>query len=245
MAEKDESRIAEDSAETPVIVFDHVSKNFDEGTDNHALVDVSFTIKKGEFVFIVGPSGSGKSTLIRLIEKEIKPTEGRIFVAGMELGKLKNRQVCKYRRSLGIVFQDFRLLPDRNVYENVAFAQEVVEAPKKKIPREVSTMLTLVGLSHKFKSFPNEMSGGEQQRVALARALVNNPMILLADEPTGNLDPQNSWEIMNLLEEVNKRGTTVVVVTHNHEIVDEMQKRVISVQDGMIIDDKKGGYGLV
>ena len=245
MAEKDESRIAEDSAETPVIVFDHVSKNFDQGTDNHALVDVSFTIKKGEFVFIVGPSGSGKSTLIRLIEKEIKPTEGRIFVAGMELGKLKNRQVCKYRRSLGIVFQDFRLLPDRNVYENVAFAQEVVEAPKKKIPREVSTMLTLVGLSHKFKSFPNEMSGGEQQRVALARALVNNPMILLADEPTGNLDPQNSWEIMNLLEEVNKRGTTVVVVTHNHEIVDEMQKRVISVQEGMIIDDKKGGYGLV
>jgi len=245
MADKDESRLVQEQAETPVIVFDDVSKSYVEGTDNHAVEDVSFTIKKGEFVFIVGPSGSGKSTLIRLIENEIKPSSGRIFVAGKELGKLKKRQVCKYRRSLGIVFQDFRLLPDRNVYENVAFAQEVIEAPKKKIPREVSTMLTLVGLAHKFKSFPNEMSGGEQQRVALARALVNNPMILLADEPTGNLDPQNSWEIMNLLEEVNKRGTTVVVVTHNHEIVDEMQKRVISVLDGKIIDDKKGGYGLV
>ncbi|MBR0132568.1 MAG: cell division ATP-binding protein FtsE [Lachnospiraceae bacterium] len=245
MANKDEGLTVNDQTETPVIVFDHVSKSYVEGSDNHALVDVSFTIKKGEFVFIVGPSGSGKSTLIRLIENEIKPTSGKIYVAGRDLGKLKKSQVCKYRRSLGIVFQDFRLLPDRNVYENVAFAQEVVEAPKKKIPREVSTMLTLVGLSHKFKSFPNEMSGGEQQRVALARALVNNPMILLADEPTGNLDPQNSWEIMNLLEEVNKRGTTVVVVTHNHEIVDEMQKRVISVQEGMIIDDKKGGYGLV
>ena len=245
MADKDESRLVQEQAETPVIVFDHVSKSYVEGTDNHAVEDVSFTIKKGEFVFIVGPSGSGKSTLIRLIENEIKPSSGRIFVAGKELGKLKKRQVCKYRRSLGIVFQDFRLLPDRNVYENVAFAQEVIEAPKKKIPREVSTMLTLVGLAHKFKSFPNEMSGGEQQRVALARALVNNPMILLADEPTGNLDPQNSWEIMNLLEEVNKRGTTVVVVTHNHEIVDEMQKRVISVLDGKIIDDKKGGDGLV
>ena len=245
MADKDESRLVQEQAETPVVVFDHVSKSYVEGTDNHAVEDVSFTIKKGEFVFIVGPSGSGKSTLIRLIENEIKPSSGRIFVAGKELGKLKKRQVCKYRRSLGIVFQDFRLLPDRNVYENVAFAQEVIEAPKKKIPREVSTMLTLVGLAHKFKSFPNEMSGGEQQRVALARALVNNPMILLADEPTGNLDPQNSWEIMNLLEEVNKRGTTVVVVTHNHEIVDEMQKRVISVLDGKIIDDKKGGYGLV
>ncbi|MGN0165705.1 MAG: cell division ATP-binding protein FtsE [Lachnospiraceae bacterium] len=228
--------------EAPVIVFDHVSKSYDGYSDNHALNDVSFNIKKGEFVFIVGPSGSGKSTLIRLMENEISPTSGKIYVAGKDLSKLKNRQVCKYRRSIGIVFQDFRLLPDRNVYENVAFAQEVVGTPKHKIPKEVSKMLTLVGLSHKFKSFPNEMSGGEQQRVALARALVNNPMILLADEPTGNLDPQNSWEIMNLLEEVNKRGTTVVVVTHNREIVDYMQKRVISVQDGVVIEDKKGGY---
>lgn len=230
--------------DTPVIEFDHVSKSYTEHSEHHALKDVSFSIRKGEFVFIVGPSGSGKSTLIRLIENEIKPTEGRILVGGKDLAELKNRQVCKYRRTLGIVFQDFRLLPDRNVYENVAFAQEVIEAPKKKIPREVSTMLTLVGLSNKFKSFPNEMSGGEQQRVALARALVNNPTILLADEPTGNLDPQNSWEIMGLLDEVNKRGTTVVVVTHNREIVDEMQKRVISVQDGVIVEDKKGGYSL-
>ena len=231
-----------DLANLPVITFDHVSKSYDAASDTHALIDVSFNIKKGEFVFIVGPSGSGKSTIIRLIENEISPTKGKIFVAGKDLARLKNHQVCKYRRTLGIVFQDFRLLPDRNVYENVAFAQEVVEAPKRKIPREVSTMLTLVGLSHKFKSFPNEMSGGEQQRVALARALVNKPTILLADEPTGNLDPQNSWEIMNLLDEINKKGTTVVVVTHNHEIVDEMQKRVISVQDGVIIEDKKGGY---
>lgn len=228
--------------EIPVIVFDHVSKTYDGYSDNHALEDVSFTINKGEFVFIVGPSGSGKSTIIRLMENEISPTSGKIYMVGKDLSKLKNHQVCKYRRSLGIVFQDFRLLPDRNVYENVAFAQEVVGVPKNQIPKEVSKMLTLVGLSHKFKSLPNEMSGGEQQRVALARALVNNPMILLADEPTGNLDPQNSWEIMSLLEEINKRGTTVVVVTHNREIVDVMQKRVISVQDGVLIEDKKGGY---
>ncbi len=244
MSRKDESRNQGSVQEPPVIVLDHVSKTYDGVSDNHALNDVSFNIKKGEFVFIVGPSGSGKSTLIRLIMNEISPTAGRIYVGGKDLSKLKNREVCKYRRSIGIVFQDFRLLTDRNVYENVAFAQEVIETPKSKIPKEVSKMLTLVGLSHKFKSFPNEMSGGEQQRVALARALVNNPVVLLADEPTGNLDPQNSWEIMNLLEEVNKRGTTVVVVTHNREIVDSMQKRVILVQDGEIIEDKKGGYDI-
>lgn len=230
--------------EAPVIVLDHVSKAYDASADNAALNDISFSIKKGEFVFIVGPSGSGKSTMIKLIMNEVSPTAGRIYVAGKDLAKLKNRQVCKYRRSIGIVFQDFRLLPDRNVYENVAFAQEVIGAVKRKIPKEVSKMLTLVGLSHKFKAKPAEMSGGEQQRVALARALVNNPMILLADEPTGNLDPQNSWEIMNLLEEVNKRGTTVVVVTHNREIVDSMQKRVIMVQDGYLVEDKKGGYDI-
>ena len=228
----------------PVIQFDHVNKIYDGTTEDHALVDASFSINKGEFVFIVGPSGSGKSTMMRLIQKEIQPSSGNIFVAGRDLSKLKNSQVSLYRRSLGIVFQDFRLLPDRNVYENVAFAQQVIETPKSRIPKEVSKMLTLVGLSNKFRSLPTEMSGGEQQRVALARALVNNPMILLADEPTGNLDPQNSWDIMNLLDEVNKRGTTVVVVTHNSEIVDRMQKRVISVLDGHIIEDKKGGYVL-
>ena len=229
-------------ADGPVIQFDHVNKIYDGTTEDHALVDASFSINKGEFVFIVGPSGSGKSTIIRLIQKEIQPSSGKIYVAGRDLSTLKNSQVSLYRRSLGIVFQDFRLLPDRNVYENVAFAQQVIETPKSRIPKEVSKMLTLVGLSNKFRSLPSEMSGGEQQRVALARALVNNPMILLADEPTGNLDPQNSWDIMSLLDEVNKRGTTVVVVTHNSEIVDRMQKRVISVLDGHIIEDKKGGY---
>lgn len=228
--------------DAPVIVLEHVSKEYDGTTESHALSDVSFSVRKGEFVFIVGPSGSGKSTMIRLMMKEISPTEGKIYVAGKDLAGLRKRQVCKYRRSIGIVFQDFRLLQDRNVYENVAFAQQVVGAPKRRIPKEVSKMLNLVGLNNKYKSKPNELSGGEQQRVALARALVNNPMILLADEPTGNLDPQNSWEIMNLLEEINRRGTTVVVVTHNHEIVDKMQKRVISVQNGILVEDKKGGY---
>lgn len=237
------SRAPVNPLDAPVIVLEHVSKEYDGTTESHALTDVSFSVKKGEFVFIVGPSGSGKSTMIRLMMKEISPTEGRIYVAGKDLAKLRKRQVCKYRRSIGIVFQDFRLLQDRNVYENVAFAQQVVGAPKRRIPKEVSKMLNLVGLSGKYKNRPTELSGGEQQRVALARALVNNPMILLADEPTGNLDPQNSWEIMNLLEEINRRGTTVVVVTHNREIVDRMQKRVISVQSGVIVEDKKGGYG--
>ncbi len=227
----------------PVIVLEHVSKEYDGARQTQALDDVSFCIRKGEFVFIVGPSGSGKSTMIRLLMKEISPSAGKIYIAGKELATLKKRQVCKYRRSIGIVFQDFRLLPERNVYENIAFAQQVVGAPKRKIPREVSKMLNLVGLSKKYKNMPQELSGGEQQRVALARALVNNPMILLADEPTGNLDPQNSWEIMSLLDEINRRGTTVVVVTHNREIVDQMQKRVISMQNGVIIEDKKGGYG--
>lgn len=229
------------SPETPVIVLDHVSKEYDGEMKNQALRDVSFSVRKGEFVFIVGPSGSGKSTMIRLMMKEISPSEGTIYVAGKDLSALKKRQVCKYRRNIGIVFQDYRLLQERNVYENVAFAQQVIGAPKRRIPREVSKVLTLVGLNNKYKSKPTELSGGEQQRVALARALVNNPMILLADEPTGNLDPQNTLEIMKLLEEINRRGTTVVVVTHNHEIVNRMQKRVISVQNGVIVEDKKGG----
>ncbi len=230
------------SMQTPVIVMEHVSKEYEGATDSQALNDVSFRVRKGEFVFIVGPSGSGKSTMIRLMMKEVSPTEGRIYVAGKDLAGLKKRQVCKYRRNIGIVFQDFRLLQERNVYENVAFAQQVIGASARRIPKEVSKVLNLVGLSNKFRSKPTELSGGEQQRVALARALVNNPMILLADEPTGNLDPQNSWEIMELLEEINKRGTTVVVVTHNQEIVNKMQKRVISVHNGVIVEDKRGGY---
>jgi len=233
--------------ETPVIVFDNVTKEYEDGPeddDRRALKDVSFSINKGEFVFIVGPSGSGKSTLIRLLMREIRPTKGSIYIAGTNLSRLRSRQVCKYRRSIGIVFQDFRLLEDRTVYENIAFAQKVIGAPSGKIARNVAKMLSLVGLRNKYRSYPNKLSGGEQQRVALARALINNPLILLADEPTGNLDPGNTEEIMTLLEEINMRGTTVVVVTHNHEIVDMMQKRVIMLREGVVVDDKKGGYEL-
>lgn len=231
-------------AEQPVIVFEHVHKEYEgQVEDSVALVDVSFSIKKGEFVFIVGPSGSGKSTMIRLMMREISPSGGKIYIAGKNLAKLRRRHVSKYRRNIGIVFQDFRLLPDRNVFDNVAFAQRVVGASKKNIAKEVSKVLHLVGLSQKYKNFPNELSGGEQQRVAIARALVNNPMIILADEPTGNLDPQNSYEIMSLLEEINRRGTTVVIVTHDQAVVDQMQKRVVALQEGTIVEDnKKGGY---
>ena len=242
-AEAPEAVEAGREAEPPVILFKNVHKEYEgQIEDSVALVDVSFEIQKGEFVFIVGPSGSGKSTMIRLMMREISPSGGNIYIAGKDLAKLRRRQVSKYRRNIGIVFQDFRLLPDRNVYDNVAFAQRVVGAPKRDIPKEVSKVLHLVGLSQKYKSFPNELSGGEQQRVAIARALVNNPMIILADEPTGNLDPQNSYEIMSLLEEINRRGTTVVIVTHDREVVDQMQKRVVTLQDGVIVEDKKGGY---
>ncbi|MBR5667268.1 MAG: cell division ATP-binding protein FtsE [Lachnospiraceae bacterium] len=242
-AEAPEAVETEREAEPPVILFKNVHKEYEgQIEDSVALVDVSFEIQKGEFVFIVGPSGSGKSTMIRLMMREISPSGGNIYIAGKDLAKLRRRQVSKYRRNIGIVFQDFRLLPDRNVYDNVAFAQRVVGAPKRDIPKEVSKVLHLVGLSQKYKSFPNELSGGEQQRVAIARALVNNPMIILADEPTGNLDPQNSYEIMSLLEEINRRGTTVVIVTHDREVVDQMQKRVVTLQDGVIVEDKKGGY---
>lgn len=234
------------AGEGPVIVFDHVTKEYTDGPDDAdaALKDVSFSIDRGEFVFIVGPSGSGKSTLIRLLMREISPTSGSVFIAGTDLSGLRNRQVCKYRRSIGIVFQDFRLLEDRTVFENIAFAQKVIGVPSRKITKNVSKMLSMVRLRNKYRSYPNKLSGGEKQRVAVARALINNPLILLADEPTGNLDPKNTIDIMELLEDINARGTTVVVVTHNHEIVDNMQKRVISLQDGVIVDDKKGGYDI-
>lgn len=226
--------------DVPVILFENVSKEYQSGVP--ALKNVNIEIRKGEFVFIVGNSGSGKSTLIKLMLRELKPTSGRVYVAGKLLDKLRRWQVAKFRRKLGVVFQDFRLLPDRTVFENVAFAQRVIEAPTREINRQTPRMLALVGLADKYKALPGELSGGEQQRVALARALVNNPVILLADEPTGNLDPKNSWEIMHLLEEINRRGTTVVVVTHNREIVDAMQKRVITVKNGIIVSDQKGGY---
>ena len=201
-----------------------VSKSYGPGLPavNHANLHVD----KGEFVFVVGSSGSGKSTLIKLLMKELDSTNGTITVSGERLEKMKHRRVAKYRRKLGVVFQDFRLLKDRNVYENVAFAQRVISAPNRAIKEKVPKMLSLVGLAAKYKSKPNQLSGGEQQRVAIARALINEPKILLADEPTGNLDSNNAWEIMKLLDEINKRGTTVLVVSHNMEIVEAMKKRV-------------------
>ena len=224
-----------------MITLENVSKSYAKGQP--ALNDVSLHIDKGEFVFIVGNSGSGKSTLIKLLLKEPEPTSGTIIVNDQNLGKMKRRKVPKYRRGVGVVFQDFRLLKDRNVYENVAFAQRVIERPNRVIKKRVPEILTLVGLAEKYKSFPRELSGGEQQRVALARALVNRPNILLADEPTGNLDPKNSLEIMKLLEEINERGTTVLVVTHNREIVNSFRKRVITMRKGVIVsDEEEGGY---
>lgn len=227
--------------DAPVILFDNVSKTYQTGT--HAVNDIRLEIRKGEFVFLVGSSGSGKSTMIKLMLRETKPTRGKVYVAGRDLSRLRRSQISKFRRSIGVVFQDFRLLPDRTVYENVAFAEQVIEIPARQIKQDVPKMLAMVGLADKADAFPKELSGGEQQRVALARALINHPVILLADEPTGNLDPKNSWEIMKLLEEVNKRGTTIVVVTHNREIVDNMQKRVVAINNGVIIsDEQKGGY---
>ncbi|MFR6332215.1 MAG: cell division ATP-binding protein FtsE [Eisenbergiella sp.] len=209
---------------------------------NRALKNINITIEDGEFVFIMGRSGSGKSTLMKLLLKEVEPSSGKIIVNDMELGKMPRRYVPKYRRRLGVVFQDFRLLKDKTVYENVAFAQRVIGVPTRTIKESVPEMLRLVGLSAKYKSFPNQLSGGEQQRVAIARALINSPEVLLADEPTGNLDAQNSMEIMRLLEELNNRGTTVVVVTHSQEIVNRMGKRVITLDRGVVAEDEiKGG----
>ena len=220
-----------------MIELKEVTKEYAKGIA--ALNGVSLKIEQGEFVFIVGDSGSGKSTLIRLLLKELEPTSGKIVVMGKDLGKLKHKAIPYYRRKMGVVFQDFRLLQDRNVYENIAFALRVAETPTRVLKKKVPAALSLVGLAQKYKSNPKELSGGEQQRVAIARAIVNEPSILLCDEPTGNLDPVNSWEIMKLLEEANQRGTTVVVVTHNHEIVEAMKKRVITMQKGNIVSDTK------
>lgn len=225
----------------PIIALDDVSKQYQTGVD--ALKHVTLQIKNGEFVFVVGKSGSGKSTFIKLLLKELDPTSGKLYIAGRLVNKLKRKQIPLYRRNIGVVFQDFRLLKDRTVFENIAFAQRIIGRSKREMIRNVTTMLTIVGLTDKADAYPNELSGGEQQRVAIARALVNQPTILLADEPTGNLDPQNAWEIMMLLQEVNKMGTTVVVVTHNNDIVDIMQKRVVTLNEGTVVrDDKKGGY---
>ena len=223
-----------------MIKLEHVSKSYTAGIP--ALNDVSLDIEEGEFVFIVGDSGSGKSTLIKLLLKELEPTEGTITINNKKLNKIKRRQIPKFRRNIGVVFQDFRLLKDRNIYDNVAFAQKVIGESNRSIKKNVPSMLSMVGLAAKYRSYPRQLSGGEQQRVAIARAIINEPKILVADEPTGNLDNHNAWEIMKLLEEINSRGTTVVVVTHNLEIVKAMNKRVITMKKGVVVEDSEGDY---
>lgn len=224
-----------------MVELKNVSKTYPNGTV--ALRNVNLEIEKGEFIFLVGPSGSGKSTLVKLLLKEEDATEGEVFVNGYDVTFMTRYEVPYLRRSLGVVFQDFRLLPNKTVYENVAFAMLITEALPKEIRRQVPMALALVGLSRKANMYPSQLSGGEQQRVVLARALVNNPALLIADEPTGNLDPETSWEIMKLLSEVNQRGTTVIVATHEKSIVDEMKKRVVAISKGLIVrDQEKGQY---
>lgn len=224
-----------------MIVLDNVYKTYSTGVS--ALNGINVRIDKGEFVFVVGSSGSGKTTFFRLLFKELEPTSGTIYMNNQNIGKLRRRRIPKMRRGIGVVFQDFRLLKEQTVYENIAFAMRVVGKSNAVIKETVPQLLNVVGLAEKANAYPKELSGGEQQRVALARALANNPPVLLADEPTGNLDPKNAWEIMKLLEEINMRGTTVIVVTHNKEIVEKMQKRVISLSNGVVVsDESKGGY---
>lgn len=219
-----------------------VSKTYANGAV--ALAGVSLDVPRGDFVFVVGPSGAGKSTLIKLVFREIVPSAGSIIVNGKNIVNILEQDVPYLRRSLGIVFQDFRLLPNKTVYENVAFALEVIEAPKREIQKKVPAVLDLVGLWNKAKVYPNQMSGGEQQRVAIARAIVNNPVLVIADEPTGNLDPDTSWEIMRIFEQINKSGTTIIMATHAKAIVNSMKKRVIAFERGCVVrDELKGAYG--
>jgi cell division transport system ATP-binding protein len=225
-----------------VIEMQDIWKTYSNGT--HALKGISVKIDRNEFVYLVGPSGAGKSTFMKLIYREEVPTKGQISVNGFNIGRLKQRKIPYVRRNIGVVFQDFRLLPKMNVYENVAFAMEVVEAPKKVIRKRVPEVLELVGLKNKANRDPSQLSGGEQQRVAIARAIVNNPSVIIADEPTGNLDPETSWGIMQLLDEINFRGTTIVMATHNKDIVNTMRKRVIAIEHGNIVrDEMRGEYG--
>jgi cell division transport system ATP-binding protein len=225
-----------------MITLENVTMAYGNGAP--ALEGINVHIDPGEFVFVTGASGSGKSTFIRLLTKEIEPTIGELTVNGRRLGSVTKKQIPRYRRGIGVVFQDFRLLKDRTVYENIAFAQRAIAVPTRTIRKRVPQMLSMVGLAAKYKSYPEQLSGGEQQRVAIARALVNEPKILLADEPTGNLDNNNAWEIMRLLEEINKKGTTVVVVSHNIEIIKAMGKRVITLKKGVIISDEQAGEQL-
>lgn len=218
-----------------MIEFNHVSKIYDTG--NKAVQDIDLKIEDGEFVFITGRSGAGKSTLLKLLTREIKASEGAVIVDGRDLGRLKNREIPRYRRSLGIIFQDFRLLSDRNVFENIAFAQRVIGASSGEIRKNVPEMMKLTGISSKYKNMPNQLSGGEQQRVAIARALINRPSVILADEPTGNLDEKNSEEILRLLLDINSMGTTVIVITHSRQLVDSTDKRIIVMDKGRVMSD--------
>lgn len=224
-----------------MIQFKDVSKEFADG--NKVLRNINLTINNGEFVFLVGSSGAGKSTIIKLLLKEMDPTSGTIVVGDKDITKYKRREIPFHRRNIGVVFQDFRLLQEKTVYENVAFAMEVIEAPPKEIRRQVPIILSMVGLSKKSNLYPQQLSGGEQQRVSMARAMVNSPSILIADEPTGNLDPDMSWDIMKTLSEINQRGTTILMATHASDIVNRMKKRVIEIENGIITrDEMKGGY---
>lgn len=225
-----------------MIEMKDVSKKYKNGTT--ALRGLSVNVDQGEFVYVVGPSGAGKSTFIKLMYREERASKGFVSVAGHELTKMKNKDIPLLRRKLGVVFQDYKLLPKKNVYENVAYAMQVIGKKPREIKKRVNEVLDLVGLKHKVRMFPSELSGGEQQRVAIARAIVNTPKVLIADEPTGNLDPENSWEIMNLLERINLQGTTVVMATHNSQIVNTLRHRVLAVENGRIVrDDDEGDYG--
>ena len=225
-----------------MLIMSDVSKVYPGGST--ALQNVNVHIEPGEFVFVVGPSGAGKSTFIKMLFREVLPTTGSIFVNGVDILSLTPKEIPFMRRQLGIIFQDYRLLPDRTVYENVAFAMQVIEAPHRKIKRQVMNVLDLVGLRHRANAYPNELSGGEQQRIAIARAIVNDPVFVIADEPTGNLDPETSWDIMEIFKEINATGTTIVMATHDKEVVDAMGKRVIAIEKGRIVrDEKEGVYG--
>ena len=225
-----------------MLIMSDVSKVYPGGST--ALQNVNVHIEPGEFVFVVGPSGAGKSTFIKMLFREVLPTTGSIFVNGVDILSLTPKEIPFLRRQLGIIFQDYRLLPDRTVFENVAFAMQVIEAPHRKIKRQVMNVLDLVGLRHRANAYPNELSGGEQQRIAIARAIVNDPVFVIADEPTGNLDPETSWDIMEIFKEINATGTTIVMATHDKEVVDAMGKRVIAIEKGRIVrDEKEGVYG--
>ncbi|HEX6488427.1 MAG TPA: cell division ATP-binding protein FtsE [Candidatus Dormibacteraeota bacterium] len=233
--------IRPDFASKPHISFQHVWKRYANGTE--ALKDVELAVPEGDFMFLVGPSGAGKSTLIRLLIREEKPTKGKIFVAGQELGRMRRRRLPKYRRKVGLVFQDFKLLPRLTVHENVAFALRVHGESRQVIRERVAEALETVGLKHKHEKYPTELSGGEQQRVAIARALVHSPKLIIADEPTGNLDPATAWEIMQLFLQINARGATVVMATHNRDVVDLMRRRVVLIEGGRVVrDDRAGRY---